>query len=144
MLIVIILIGIIFVIRIQPMFIIRILIIIVILYSYIIYIIIGRYWYGYALIIIILSGVLVVFTYMVSLIPNERFDNYNLIYIMGFLFMLVGFYYIWIYELKFVIISLNLWTFLRLFNIFIVRFLLIIMLLVVWLRYIGRGALRVI
>lgn len=136
--------GIFFVGRIQPIFIIRRLIFIVLLYSYLIYMIMGRYWVGYILVIVILRGVLVVFTYIVRLIPNERFERFNLLGIIFILFIIVGRYYVWIYELKFGIISLFLWeSYLGVFNIFIIRFLLMIMLVVVWLRYIGRGALRV-
>lgn len=145
MLIFIIILGVIFVRRIQPIFIIRRLILIALLYSYIVYIIIGGYWFRYALVMVILRGVLVVFTYIVSLIPNERFERYNLFYIVIVMLMMVGGYYMWIYRLKNSFISLNLWfTFFGIFNIFIIRFLLIIILIVVWLRYMGRGALRVI
>lgn len=139
-----ILIGLIFIRRIQPIFIVRSLILIVLLYSYIIYIIIGRYWFRYALVIVILRGVLVVFTYIVRLIPNERFENYNLLYIIGVIIFLIGRFYVWIYDIKMGVISLNLWRrFFSFFNIFIVVVLLGIILVVVWLRYMGFGALRV-
>lgn len=139
-----ILIGLIFIRRIQPMFIVRSLILIVLLYSYIIYIIIGNYWFRYALVIVMLRGVLVVFTYIVRLIPNERFENYNLLYIIGVIIFLVGRFYVWLYDIKMGVISLNLWRrFFSFFNIFIVVVLLGIILVVVWLRYIGFGALRV-
>lgn len=139
-----ILMGLIFIRRMQPIFIVRSLILIVLLYSYMIYIIMGSYWFRYALVIVILRGVLVVFTYMVRLIPNERFENYNLLYMIGVIIFLIGRFYVWIYDLKMGIISLNLWRrFFGIFNIFIVIVLLRIMLVVVWLRYIGFGALRV-
>lgn len=139
-----ILIGLIFIRRIQPIFIVRSLILIVLLYSYIIYIIIGSYWFRYALVIVILRGVLVVFTYIVRLIPNERFENYNLLYIIGVIMFLIGRFYVWIYDIKMGVISLNLWRrFFSFFNIFIVVVLLGIILVVVWLRYMGFGALRV-
>lgn len=133
-----------FIIRIQPIFMVRRLILIVLIYSYIVYIIIGGYWFRYALVIVILRGVLVVFTYIVSLVPNERFENYNLIYLVRIILVLVGRFYVWIYNFKFSIISLKLWRrFFGIFNIFIIRFLLIIILIVVWFRYIGCGALRI-
>lgn len=128
----------------QPIFIVRRLILIVLIYSYITYIIIGGYWFSYALILVILRGVLVVFTYIVRLIPNENFENYNLLYIVGIIILLIGGFYIWIYDLKFGLVSLNLWNrFFGIFNIFIVRLLLAIMLVVVWFRYMGYGALRI-
>lgn len=109
-----------------------------------IYIIIGGYWFRYALIIVILRGVLVVFTYIVRLIPNESFENYNLVYLVSFILFMVGGFYVWLYECKYGVVSLSLWrSFFRIFNIFIVGLLLRIMLVVVWLRYIGCGALRV-
>lgn len=102
------------------------------------------YWFRYVLVLVILRGVLVVFTYIVRLIPNERFERFNLLRIIVLLFMIMGRYYIWIYELKFGFISLTLWiTFFGIFNIFMIGFLLIIILMVVWLRYIGRGAIRI-
>lgn len=144
LLILIVILGLIFIRRMQPIFIVRSLILIVLIYSYIIYIIIGRYWFRYALIIVILRGVLVVFTYMVSLIPNERFENYNLLYMIGVIIFIVGRFYVWSYDLKYGVIRLNLWrNFFRIFNIFMVSFLLTIILIVVWFRYIGCGALRV-
>lgn len=144
LLILIVIIGLIFIRRIQPIFIVRRLILIILIYSYIIYIVIGGYWFRYALIIVILRGVLVVFTYIVSLIPNERFENYNLLYIVGIIIFIVGRFYIWRYDIKFGIIRLRLWRrFFRIFNIFIVRLLLTIILIVVWFRYVGYGALRV-
>lgn len=144
MLILIILLGILFVRRIQPIFIIGRLIFIVLLYSYLIYMIIGRYWVGYILVMVILRGVLVVFTYIVRLIPNERFERFNILNMIIVLFIIVGRYYVWIYEIKFGMITLILWnTYLGVFNVFVIGFLLIVILIVVWLRYMGRGALRV-
>lgn len=140
----IIVIGIFFITRIQPIFIIIRLIFIVLLYSYIIYIIMGGYWFGYVLVLVMLRGVLVVFTYIVRLIPNERFERFNLLIIITVILIFIGGYYILVYELKFGMISLTLWrTFFGIFNIFMIGFLLIIILVVIWLRYMGRGALRV-
>lgn len=140
----IVLLGIFFISRIQPIFMIRILILIVLAYSYLIYFVLGGYWFGYALIIVMLRGILVVFTYIVSLIPNDRFEEYNLLYIFRLIIFTIGGSYIFIYYNKFRRISLILWgSFFRNFNIFIVRFLLLIILLTVWLRYFGYGALRI-
>lgn len=144
LLVLIVILGILFIIRMQPIFMVRRLILIILMYSYIIYIIIGGYWFRYALIIVILRGVLVVFTYIVRLVPNERFENYNLIYMVGIILVMERGFYIWIYDYKFGIISLELWVrIFSIFNIFIIRFLLIIILIVVWFSYIGCGALKV-
>ena len=136
--------GVFFVRRIQPIFIVSRLIMIVLLYSYLVYIIIGGYWFRYALVMVMLRGVLVVFTYIARLIPNERFERYNLIYIMRILILIVGGFYIVEYMNKWRIVSLGLWvSFVRTFNIFIIVFLLRIILVVVWLRYMKYGAVRI-
>lgn len=143
MIILIFVLGLIFVRRVQPIFIIGRLILLVIIYSYFIYIYIGIYWFGYALVIVILRGVLVVFTYIVSLIPNENFERYNIVYILILIILMMGGYKVWKYDIKWIFISLELWnSCISIINIFIVRFLLIIILMVVWLSYIGYGAIR--
>lgn len=127
----------------QPIFIICSLIIIALIYSYIIYNIIGDYWFRYIMIIVILSGVLVVFTYIISLIPNERFERYNLVVVVLFIIIFIGMY-INKYVLSIRYICLDLWlSYVRIFNIFIVGFLLRVMLIVVWLRRVGSGAVRI-
>lgn len=136
------LIGLIFVSRIQPIFIIRSIIIITILYSYIIYIIIEIYWFGYVLVIVILSGVLVVFTYIVRLSPNERFENYNLVILLLVIFILIFRRYIYYDNMSY--ISLFLWvSYVGLYNIYIVGFLLGVILMVVWIVGVKLGAVRV-
>lgn len=136
-------IGIFFVRRVQPIFIIRCLIIIVLCYSYVVYNVLGGYWFSYALVIVILRGVLVLFTYLVRLVPNERFENYNLLYIFTILTIIMrGLFFYLFNDMDYV--SLNIWSsYFRIFNLFIVRFLLRIILIVVWLRYMNEGALRV-
>lgn len=137
------LIGLIFVSRIQPIFIIRSIIIITILYSYIIYIIIEIYWFGYVLVIVILSGVLVIFTYIVRLSPNERFENYNLVILLLVIFILIFRRYIYYDNMSY--ISLFLWvSYVGLYNIYIVGFLLGVILMVVWIVGVKLGAVRVI
>lgn len=136
--------GFLFVGRLQPMFIVRRLILIILFYSYVVNIFIGGYWFRYALIIVILRGVLVVFTYIVRLIPNERFERYNLLYLLGIIIFVIRGYYIYIYNYKLRLYRIRLWgSYISIFNIFIVIFLLIIILIVVWFSYIGRGALRI-
>nr|YP_026101.1 NADH dehydrogenase subunit 6 [Habronattus oregonensis]AAT02492.1 NADH dehydrogenase subunit 6 [Habronattus oregonensis] len=138
------LLGMLFVSSIQPMFMISSMIMIVLLYSYMIYISMGGYWFSYALIMVMLSGVLVVFTYMVSLLPNEMFENYNFVYMVGMMILLLGGYFMVIYGEKWGVVSLNLWlSYVGMFNIFMVSFLLSIMLMVVWMSYMGYGALRI-
>lgn len=135
--------GILFVIRIQPVFIVTRLIIITFIYSFYIFKEIGRYWFRYVLLIVILRGVLVVFTYIVTLTPNERFEVYSLVIVMVILFIsAISYGANYLRDSR--IISLNLWiNYLGTLNLFLVRFLLIIILLVVYLRNIIRGAFHV-
>lgn len=143
MIILLFLLGIFFIRRVQPIMMVGSLIIITLFYSYIIYKIIERYWFRYALVIVILRGVLVVFTYMVSLIPNERFENYNLILLFFVIFVVtIGIIFNLIGDISY--ISLVLWiSYVRIYNLFIVGFLFSIMLVVVWLRCINEGAVRI-
>lgn len=138
-----IIIGIFFVRRIQPIIIILRLIIIRIIYSFYIYIRIGGFWFRYLLLLVIIRGVLVVFTYIVSLFPNERFEIYNLIIII--IVCLLRLYLV--YEmcgLDYRYISLNIWFFyIGIFSLYLVRFLLIIIIIVVWIRCLNEGAIRV-
>jgi hypothetical protein len=61
-----------------------VLLVVVVVYALEIYFMLLRFWFGYILILILLRGVLVVFTYVVSLVPNERFEYFS------FLMILVG------------------------------------------------------
>jgi len=70
----------------QPVFIVRRLIVITLFYSFFIYKIIGSYWFRYLLLLVILRGVLVIFTYIVSLIPNESFEIYRIMFVFVFMF----------------------------------------------------------
>lgn len=135
--------GVIFVVRFQPMFIVRMLIVITLFYSYIIYRIIGTFWFRYVLLMVILRGVLVVFTYIVTLIPNESFEIYRLV-VFTILIVLLIITWINYYNEDYRIITINLWiTYIRVISLFLVGFLLSIMLLVVSLRYVNDGAFRV-
>lgn len=134
--------GLIFVSRVQPIFIISSIIIITVLYSYIIYVMIEVYWFGYVLVIVILSGVIVVFTYIVRLSPNERFENYNLVILLLIIFILIFGRYMYHDNISYM--SLFLWvSYVGLYNIYIVGFLLGVMLIVVWIVGIKLGAVRV-
>lgn len=143
MIILVFLFGILFVITLQPVFIVRRLIIITFIYSFFIFNGVGSYWFRYLLLIVILRGVLVVFTYMVTLIPNERFEIYQLM--LAFLLILmfiVKWDFFYGFEMSF--LTLNLWNrYIGVFNLFLVRFLLVVILLVVLLRGINYGSFRV-
>lgn len=136
-------IGILFVLSFQPVFIVRMLIFITFLYSYMIYIKLGTFWFRYVLLMVMIRGVLVIFTYIVSLVPNESFEIYGLVIlfflIRVFIITLSNFYNIENFEY----ITINLWiTYIRFLRLFLVGFLLGIILLVVILGHINNGALR--
>lgn len=125
------------------MFIVGILILITLIYSFFLFIFIGVYWFRYALVIVMLRGVLVVFTYIVRLFPNERFEIYSIIYIILFMFLFFRRGYI-VYGGDCRIVSINLWVrYVSMFNLFLVVFLLRIMLIVIWVRELSEGAVRV-
>lgn len=91
-----------------------------------------------------LRGVLVIFTYIVSLIKDEYFEIIRLVYLR----ILIYFMVIYRVDLKEIylenriLVVENFWlTFIGLFNIFIIIFLLMIILIVVWLSKIEEGAL---
>lgn len=136
-------IGIFVVTRLQPIIMITIIIIIVLIYSYFVYISIAGYWFSYILVMVILRGVLVVFTYIASLIPNELFENYNILYMYIFFIGRI-LYYDYVLKRIHELVSLIIWmSWYGILNIFIVSFLFIIILIVVWLRYSNEGAIRV-
>lgn len=141
--VIVLLIGIFFIRRLQPIVIIIVLVLIVLLYSYEIYMVMGGYWYRYLLVMVILSGVLVLFIYIIRLIPNEKFESESLLYLFIFVIFIMGFSdFLWKFNWRFV--SLNLWlSYFGIINLLIVVFLFGIILGVVWLRYMEYGALRI-
>ena len=48
-----------------------------------------RFWFRYALIMVMLSGVFVIFIYIASLIPNEEFEIYGIGIFIIFMFIIV-------------------------------------------------------
>lgn len=142
---IIIILGLIFVWRVQPYIIIIRIIVITVGYSIYLYYRIGRYWYRYILVLVIIRGVLVLFRYIARLIPNERFEYLILIYVRLFVYfvILIKFKYGIIYFGDIRVIVLKIWEMIvRLYNLYIVLFLLIIMVIVVWVRNFGCGAVR--
>lgn len=136
------LLGFLFIIRIQPLVIIGILLGVVIFYALRIYYYSLSFWFGYILILIILSGVLVIFTYVVRLIPNERFEYLRFITMFGILFFIFT-------DRRFIamsnqrIIRVLLWEgIISGYLIFLAIFLLRIIIIVIFLRNPEVGALR--
>lgn len=137
--------GLIFVWSIQPYSIIIRLVIITLGYSIYIYCRIGRYWYRYILVLVVLRGVLVLFTYIASLVPNERFEYISLVYVSIFIYIIIifGLRYKFIFYEDRRILILKVWEIvIRIYNLYLVIFLLVIILIVVWLRNFDGGAVR--
>ena len=131
---IILLLGLIFIRRIQPIMIVLRLIIVTLIYSVRILELIGSYWYRYLLVLVVIRGVLVIFSYIARLIPNEEFEILRLIN-----FIIVG---IIVFERRVFSfandlreISFKIWeVWIIGVNIFIVVYLLVVMVIVVWLR----------
>lgn len=142
---IIVMLGLIFVWNVQPYIIIIRLIIITLGYSIFIYIRIRRYWYRYILILVILRGVLVLFRYIASLIPNEKFEYIKLLYVRVFIYLIliIGFNQISIYWGDTRLLLFKMWNILiNLYNLYLVLFLIRIIIMVVWLRNCDSGAIR--
>lgn len=129
-------------IRIQPLIIIRLILGVVLLYSLDIYYESMRFWFGYILMLIVLRGILVVFTYIIRLVPNERFEYFSILII----FFVVVFFFI---NGKFIIIdnqrllSVLLWEgLIRGYILYLGGFLLRIMVIVIFLSRVVDGAFR--
>lgn len=135
--------ALIFIVRNQPIFMIGILMILVLTYSLIIYREVRRFWFGYLLLLILLRGVLVVFSYVVSLIPNERFEFFSLItFLLIFLYLFVQ-EYIFSIKIDDSLICLLLWEGLILgYIIYLVTFLLTLIIIVIFVSLPQIGALR--
>lgn len=131
--------------RSQPFLIVISLIVVSLMYSIIIYYFISRFWFRYILLLVILTGVLVLFSYISRIIPNESFEIIKLVYlsvlflIICLFFFKIEFFYIEDDRIK----STNLWEIsISLFNLYLIFFLFIIIVMVVWLVKLKRGAVR--
>nr|YP_009333098.1 NADH dehydrogenase subunit 6 [Araneus angulatus]AMD83665.1 NADH dehydrogenase subunit 6 [Araneus angulatus] len=136
--------GVLFITSIQPMLIILSMIMIVLFYSLYMKWMLMSFWFSYMMILVLMSGVLVIFTYMMSVLPNESFEN------SGMLFLLIGMYYLYnklnYYEfvLDLSISSMEIWvSYLFVVSMFLVMYLLFLMILVVWISMMEMGAIRI-
>lgn len=136
--------GVIFVISIQPIIIIRSLIITILIYSIYLLWRLRRFWFRYMIILVLIRGVLVVFTYIIRVLPNESFEISRLV------IMVLGLILIFCYSgfEEFVeersIGRIKIWggvTFVLRF--FLVIYLLVIIIIIVWVGIIEKGAIRI-
>lgn len=134
--------GILFVGRYQPIIIIFRIILLTLFLAYYVYISVGRFWYRYIILLVMLRGVLILFTYIVRLLPNERFEILSLAYI-RLVCLRVGIFNI----LRFINFNYDgmkiWWGLIWFLNIFIFIFLLIIIIIVVWLTLLEKVPIRI-
>lgn len=136
---------IIFIGRSQPIIIVIRLIFITLFYSYWVMKLIMRFWFRYALIMVMLSGVFVIFIYIASLIPNEEFEIYGISIFIIFIFIIVVWKNGGVGEEILEWVRLNLWlSYLGGVLVFLGVVLFIVILIVIWVRCRGGRALRVI
>jgi len=137
------LLGIIFIIRIQPLIIIRIILGVVLLYSLDIYYESISFWFGYILILIVLRGILVIFTYVIRLVPNERFEFFSILVIfLRFIFFIINKKFIIVRNQS--LLRILLWEgVIRGYIIYLGIFLFRIIVIVIFLRRVEDGALRI-
>lgn len=127
-------------IRIQPIRIVVIIVLLTLGYILVIFNQLMRIWFSYLVMLVMLRGVIVVFTYMASITPNEKFE---IRWVAVCILMIVGGRLWWI-EGEFTFGSLIIWdrSFL-IINLLILVFLLCIMVMVVWVRNWWKGPVRV-
>lgn len=136
--------GVIFVLSIQPIIIISRLIMVVLIYSFYLYWNLREFWFRYIIVLVLMRGVLVVFTYIIRVLPNERFEVSRLvILILGFVLIYKGEVYDeFIQNMR--IGRIKIWSGISLIvRLFLIIYLLFIIVIVVWLRIIERGAIRI-
>nr|YP_009108134.1 NADH dehydrogenase subunit 6 [Araneus ventricosus]AIU45756.1 NADH dehydrogenase subunit 6 [Araneus ventricosus] len=136
--------GVMFVLSIQPMMIISSLIMVVLIYSFYLYWNLSEFWFSYMMVLVLMSGVLVVFTYMMSVLPNESFEVSSLVMlILGFVLMYKGEVYDEFIQ-NVSMGSMKIWSGISLIvSLFLIIYLLFIMVMVVWLSMMERGAIRI-
>nr|QDP17901.1 NADH dehydrogenase subunit 6 [Parachtes limbarae] len=118
---------------------------IVLFYFYMSFVMCGGVWFGLVMVLVMLSGVLVIFTYMASLVPNDKFELMQVGY--GFIFILclmVGFDLMMLYGYDVSFLCLKLWDVdFMIYLMFGLSFLLLIMLFIIDIVGSFMGALRV-
>nr|YP_009172227.1 NADH dehydrogenase subunit 6 [Cyrtarachne nagasakiensis]ALF36384.1 NADH dehydrogenase subunit 6 [Cyrtarachne nagasakiensis] len=140
----IVLVGMMFILSSQPMFLILSLIFLVMLYSLYMLWNLSMFWFSYMLVLVMMSGVLVIFSYMMSILPNESFEVSSLMILMlGMVIFLSGGEF-----LEFIqntsLSSIMIWSgMMMMISMFLVIYLLFIMILVVWLSMMEWGAIRI-
>nr|YP_025746.1 NADH dehydrogenase subunit 6 [Cyriopagopus schmidti]AAP51156.1 NADH dehydrogenase subunit 6 [Cyriopagopus schmidti] len=137
----IVLMSLIFMISTHPMSLVMAMMVIVLMYSLEMYWSSGTFLYSMVLMLIILSGVMVIFTYMASMNPNEKFE----FFFVGMMIMLLFSFY-WGNEWKIMVTfeMLDMWnSSIMVVSEYLVSFLLVIMFMTIWISGWWYGPLRV-
>nr|YP_626386.1 NADH dehydrogenase subunit 6 [Trichonephila clavata]AAS15716.1 NADH dehydrogenase subunit 6 [Trichonephila clavata] len=136
--------GLMFILSIQPMMVISSLMLVVMIYSLMISFEVGSYWFSYMLVLVMLSGVLVVFTYMMSIFPNESFEISSLLIVMVMFFIFYSFKEESKFFMNWSSMSVKIWEGVSMLSsLYLVMFLLAVMIVVIWLSGMKEGAVRI-
>lgn len=137
--------GVLFLLRGHPIRGVRCLISITLVFSFYLYFRIGLFWFSGILLLVMLRGVLVLFTYIASLSPNEIFEMVGVgvgLVVVCILSMRFGTEQVVIRDSRLMVVKL--WEGLMgLVNLYIVVLLLFTILVVVWITRVFLGAVRV-
>nr|AUJ21337.1 NADH dehydrogenase subunit 6 [Tetragnatha cf. tincochacae DDC-2018] len=104
----------------------------------------SSFWIGYLLLLVMLSGILVIFSYMLSLIPNLAFESFSMF--IPLMFLCVSGHMYWN---KFNVIDMSLYIYslwasmLKYTTFYLVSLLLLLMVIVLYLSIMSSGSLRV-
>nr|QHH25552.1 NADH dehydrogenase subunit 6 [Leucauge celebesiana] len=134
--------GIMFLLGAQPILLMGLLIMLVFIYSFNIYMVAGNFWFSYIFMLVMLSGVLVLFSYMLSLIPNMELEFGSMYLVLVFLFMgylINNNYYV---HSDYSDLSIFMWMPMMNMMTFFFFFLFGMMIVVVWLSMMDMGSIR--
>lgn len=136
--------GALFILSVQPIIVIRRLILTVLIYSIYILWIIRSFWFRYIFVLVIMRGVLVVFTYIISVLPNERFELSSLVLVVLGLVILYKYSKFEEFIREGGQGAIQIWWGVIIFvRIFLVIYLLVVIIIVVWIRILEKGAIRI-
>nr|YP_009691858.1 NADH dehydrogenase subunit 6 [Cyclosa japonica]QEG58638.1 NADH dehydrogenase subunit 6 [Cyclosa japonica] len=136
--------GVMFILSIQPMMMISTLIFIILAYSLLMMWNLSSFWFSYMIILILMSGVLVVFTYMMGVLPNESFEVSSLVVIVMSLALMYKYSEMNEFIMEESLGSMLIWSgSLYMLSLMLVIYLLIMMVMVVWMSMMEKGAIRI-
>lgn len=103
------------------------------------------FWGGYLLLIVMLRGILVIFSYILRLVPNLAFEEFRM-----FMPLLLVLILVYLEIEKFYLIDFSLYIFsiwggsLRIITFYLVRLLLLLIVIVLHIREMKKGSVRVV